>query len=105
MLRVSYSFQIEGNQLELFYSDEHAMTLGTNYVLPLWSLVFDLLIVVQVINGATNTSFAVTPTTANPTCVSGASLQMGAWNFDGHDPMANIDGNSATTLCVEVHWL
>jgi len=82
---VLYSFQIEGNQLELFYSDEHAMTLGTNYV----------------INGATNTSFAVTPTTANPTCVSGASLQMGAWNFDGHDPMANIDGNSATTLCVE----
>jgi len=84
---VLYSFQIEGNQLELFYSDEHAMSLAVS----------------TVVNNGLKTPFTTTPssTTDTPKCVSGAALQLGSWNFDARDPLANIDGNNADTGCKE----
>jgi len=82
---ILYSYQIEGNQLELFYTDEHPVALGINLVL----------------HNAQNTSFEVTPSPLTPMCVSGPSLKLGSWNFDGHDPLANIDRNGGSPTCVD----
>jgi len=86
---VLYSFQVQGNQLEMFFSDEHPMILGVQNVVAT--------------SGAV-TTFPITPmtplTTATPgICVSGAQLNFGTTNFDSFNDLSGVDANGPASSC------
>jgi hypothetical protein len=79
-----YAFQVEGNMLEMFYSDEHALTLGVYQVTDTSGKV---------------TNYPITPKPATPQCVQGTQLVTGTTIFDGTNQQSGIDGNGAASNC------
>jgi hypothetical protein len=80
---VLYSYAIINNFIILWYSDEHALTLGLSSVS---------------IDGKI-TKFPLTPSPTSPTCVEGADLQLGSIIDDSTNPLAGTDTNDATNGC------
>jgi hypothetical protein len=83
---ILFSYAINNDLLQMFYTDEHALTLGISQV--------------NFPNG-TKVSFPVTPTPSSPSCYYSPNIQVGNTNFNSHNLLSNVDVNGAVSSCTD----